>query len=283
MPRGVSPLDEARLQGRLWTPELLRPSMVFWHDTARIESLSRSGSTVTNIRDLSGRGINLATSGSAPGYSATEQAATFDGSTQGLASSAPVSGVATNGDFTLITLFKPSSSQPNAICAPFDMEHATVPNGPLIVQSQVPATGLNQYYFAFFDGVTFQNIPAPFVTMPGGEWSLVVHSMRTLAGPAWATSLWINGRRPSGWTDGFPRSNGGPGLTANAKKVSVGFAQTYTDRNWAGSFGVSILLNRALNEADAQRATGSILWQRGLQFLLPANHAYRNRPPLIGA
>lgn len=30
MPRGVSRLDEARVQGRLWTPHALRPSVVLW-------------------------------------------------------------------------------------------------------------------------------------------------------------------------------------------------------------------------------------------------------------
>jgi len=51
MPRGVSPLDEARLQGRLWTPDQLRTAL--WLDAADLSTISVTTGAST-WRDKSG-------------------------------------------------------------------------------------------------------------------------------------------------------------------------------------------------------------------------------------
>ena len=53
MPRGVSRLDEARLQQRLWTPDLLRPAL--WMDAAD-QSTITIATGVSEWRDKSGNG-----------------------------------------------------------------------------------------------------------------------------------------------------------------------------------------------------------------------------------
>ena len=78
MPLGVSPLDTAQREGRLWTPLQLRASgngMFMFCDTSELESLQGS---VTNTlwRDMSGRG-NHFTAGTLP-----PRTATFAGATQ---------------------------------------------------------------------------------------------------------------------------------------------------------------------------------------------------------
>jgi len=53
MPRGTGRIDEARLQGRLYSPSVLRPSL--WMDAADISTLTLdSSSLVTEWRDKSG-------------------------------------------------------------------------------------------------------------------------------------------------------------------------------------------------------------------------------------
>jgi hypothetical protein len=71
-------------------------------------------------------------------------------------------------------------------------------------------------------------------------------------------------------------------LTTNAKRVAVGNAISIATRWWGGSFGGALLFNRALTLSEIQKVEASILWQRAWHGLLPANHPFRNRPPLIG-
>lgn len=65
MPRGVSPLDEARIQGRLWTPAQLRTAL--WLDAADLSTISVA-TGVSTWRDKSGfrRDFSQATGGNQP-------------------------------------------------------------------------------------------------------------------------------------------------------------------------------------------------------------------------
>jgi hypothetical protein len=62
MPRGVSRLDEAQLQGRLWTPALL-PSLALWLDAGDLSTLTIPSTTlVSQWRDKSGYNRHFAQS-----------------------------------------------------------------------------------------------------------------------------------------------------------------------------------------------------------------------------
>lgn len=67
MPRGVSRTDETNLQGRLWQPSILRPTL--WLDAAD-QSTITVATGVSEWRDKSGSGNNFAqaTAGSQPAY-----------------------------------------------------------------------------------------------------------------------------------------------------------------------------------------------------------------------
>lgn len=54
MPRGIDPRDSAYLQGRLWTPAVLRPAA--WWNAADLSTISHSGGTISQWRDSSGNG-----------------------------------------------------------------------------------------------------------------------------------------------------------------------------------------------------------------------------------
>lgn len=68
MPRGVSPLDEARLQRRLWSPEELRP--IAWYDASDLSTLTLGASGITAWRDKLGRSALTLTATGNPGLAA---------------------------------------------------------------------------------------------------------------------------------------------------------------------------------------------------------------------
>ena len=71
MPRGVSRYDEARLQGRLWTPDLLRPAL--WLDAADLSTVTVIGGAVSEWRDKSGNQRHAATAVRGPSLLANAQ------------------------------------------------------------------------------------------------------------------------------------------------------------------------------------------------------------------
>jgi hypothetical protein len=83
MPRGVSLVDEATLQRRLWTPALARPAV--WLDAADLSTITIA-TGVSEWRDKSGNGAHAtqATAANQPAYSQTGffglPGITFDGS-----------------------------------------------------------------------------------------------------------------------------------------------------------------------------------------------------------
>ena len=257
-------------QNRLWTPDFLSSNMLFWWDTSREDSLTLSGGALTQLRDLSGKGVTLNQSG-APGWSSANKVATFNGS-QSLISSEAVAFLF-NGDFTLVTLLNPSASQ-SGINSPLDIEHSGSPVGPLVLQNEPNRPSVNNYYFAWNDGAGanfFQNT-SNFVPMAANAWSL---SVMTKTGAV--ANAYTNGSQvPS-----FPATQASAGLVSNPKTVAIGRTVS-SGRYWVGSFGGAIVFNRSLRLSEIQKLEGYILWLRNLQSILPASHPFRNRPPLIG-
>lgn len=68
MPRGTSRYDEAQLQRRLWTPDVLRPSV--WFDAADLSTLTLVSGDASEWRDKSGNGrhVSQTTAANRPTY-----------------------------------------------------------------------------------------------------------------------------------------------------------------------------------------------------------------------
>jgi hypothetical protein len=112
MPRGVSLYDEARLQGRLWHPSLMRPGVL----AARFDPFEpyctiNTTQLATSISDLSGNGYpeTAGATGTQASYSIGSinglSVLTYNGTTQWMASNLPA---APAGDRTFIVVFKPA-------------------------------------------------------------------------------------------------------------------------------------------------------------------------------
>lgn len=61
MPRGIDRYDEARLQGRLWTPAAEAANLYSWLDASNLPSLTFTTGLISSWQDQSGRGMNAST------------------------------------------------------------------------------------------------------------------------------------------------------------------------------------------------------------------------------
>jgi hypothetical protein len=86
MPRGTAIYDEARLQGRLWTPALERPAL--WLDTFDLAAIVGVSGAVSQLTDKSGNGRHFAqgSAGNRPSLDAAlqPQSVLWDGSNDAL-------------------------------------------------------------------------------------------------------------------------------------------------------------------------------------------------------
>jgi hypothetical protein len=254
----------------LLSPDFLLQNMLFWYDTSIDSCAVLSESSLIELRDLSQNGLTLAPFSAAPSWDANNKVGNFNGSSQWLISTATVS-LPLNGDFTLVTLLNPSVSQ-NGVNTPLDLQHE--PNNGLVLQNETNKPAVNNYYFAWNNGAGFNNVGSSFLSLSANTWSLAV--MIKVGAVA---NAYLNGSQSAS----FPTTQTSL-LRATNRKVSIGnsCAQDIQNRWWSGSFAGAILLNRSLSLIEIQKLEGAILWPRGWQSNLPANHPYRNRPPLVG-
>lgn len=285
MPRGVNPVDDALIQGQLWTPDVLRPYA--WWDAADHGSISVS-TGVSEWRDKSGNGKTLSqsTSGARPALTLNAlnglPVVTFDGTDD-------VLNAATASDWTflhdstgstVISLIKAgTTSNPNAIYSFlgnnggssvnigygqwFDDRSSLSVNDRLSVliangtASFPSASNLNDNVFTF-------NTP---------------HIVSAISDPSNATAA----------NRQFAYIDSGSALNSNTFTQAVSTsAPTYTLQ--LGSLGTSTLVfngyiaeicvfNRRLPNADRLRVEGYLAWKWGLRSALSATNPYINFPP----
>lgn len=61
----------------------------------------------------------------------------------------------------------------------------------------------------------------------------------------------------------------------------VGGCLAYPDRGWRGGHAEIVYTQRSLSIPEIQLTTGYLAWKWNLQSLLPTNHPFRNRAPLV--
>lgn len=249
MPRGVGLnriYDEAQLQKRLWTPDVLRPSV--WFDAADLSTLTLVNGDVSEWRDKSGFGRHVfqATAANRPTYavSGLNNRPTLDW------------GSATNNkglQNLSISNFNPTRyfivadyDGPN----PFNEFAGLVTHTPFNAVTDLLVT--NNSSTIWYSGNYFHNgnPTAASVALPTISQPFVVAS--NFAQNSNRTSLFIG-------NDRFLT-----GLT----------------RGWRGKISEVIAIDYVPSSADRNRAEGYLAWKWSI--LLNASHPFFNRPPLIG-
>lgn len=266
MPRGVSRYDEARLQQRLWSPDVLRPSL--WLDAADISTITTVSGGVSQWRDKSGNNWNASQSTAAnrPTYEefSSNTALPSGAINTGLPA---ISFDGTNDFLELPTGFLNGAT---VFSVAMLLRGGYVGNNTCIFgPTNTAGTG---FEFIYFNGSFFRiNGTQAFgsgLYPTTGEFSI--------------TTIQASSSVTTGQNNGTPVTPNGPGIT------SVGFNGVYAFGRYAGGNYATmrmcefIVSPESWSVARYQLMQGYLAWKWQLQSLLAASHPFANRPPLLG-
>lgn len=271
MPRGVSPLDEARLQGRLWSPALILPGLAGWWDSADLSSLS-FGTGVSQWRDKSGNGRHFAqaTGANQPVRSSLSglSGLYFGGVDQYMEVPAFLP---PDGDFDVFLLVSGDGvAQPQGVATIFDHSHATGGFQNFVFQTESGATAPHTLFYI-----------APYSVGNIFEYS---NASGSVVGAAPKVLHWK--RQAASYLEGNGVVEATRTLTAmrrNPRALGVGSAVgSPAGQNWRGLVAEILYSSANLDQATINKVHGYLAHKYGLTERFPANHPFRNRPPLIG-
>lgn len=271
MPRGISRLDEAILQGRLWTPALLRPAL--WLDAADPSTITIA-TGVSEWRDKSGNGRHFtqAVGGSQPAYNQNGinnlGSISFNGTAKALQRTPEA--WAFQYPITSFIVFR-ASALTNAYNSLFEFYTTAGPanagwsdliksNGRSAVYAANTASGQPNY-----DGTGV----ATYVTNQTYIFS-AIHQNNSLIG------------LQNGKTDGS--NSGSYTLRTNlgTSPLYIGSSPLFNRyTNW--QIGEVIITNNAaLSTSDRLKIEGYLAWKWGIPSDIVTSSPFLNRPPLIG-
>jgi hypothetical protein len=287
MPRGTNIYDEAQLQGRLWTPGLLRPAL--WLDAADLSTIS-IGTGVSEWRDKSpnGRNFTQGTGGTQPTFTANGlnglPVLSFNGS-QYLTS---ISTAATwnflhnsNGSSVFAVWRAGNVSDPNAIYT--------------LLGTNAAASANTGFYLLYDDRVSASRNDVALSQVSRGVVGQAAVNNPTASGVHPANtpvliSLISNPNNGTAANRSFLRVN--KSLTqANADTN----APVATDASFTLQIGASgnnavphvgyiaelVILASIANDTVRQQIEGHLAWKWGLRANILDNHPFKNQPPLI--
>ena len=288
-PRGISIVDQAGLQGRLWTPLLLRPAL--WLDADDLSTIS-TATGVSEWRDKgpNARNVTQGTGGTQPTLTPNglngRNVLSFNGS-QYLTSPAATSVWNflhnTNGSSVFAVWKAGNVSNPDTIYG--------------LLGNSAAATG-NIGYSLFLDDRSSvprnEKIIGQVVRGASGT-SALVNISADLAHPPNVPTILSNIGDPNNGTAAnrsVIRVNRGAAIQLNASTdapsaSNASFAlQIGTVGNNAfplvGYIAEIVVLASIASAAVRQQIEGYLAWKWGLRNGLIAGHPFANRPPLIG-
>lgn len=269
MPRGYNIIDEAQLQGRLWSPSVLRPAV--WLDAADISTIVTVSGVISQWTDKSGNGANATqgVSGSRPTYS-----------TSGL--SGGYAGIVFDGvDDNLVTLTTAINNTTHGIYWVFQRNGAGTTGDTYKPDIGVEtSTGANAGAIHYVKNSNNLGASFPYFNNAG--------SYDLSSGTAYATgvpNLMVFQSNTTGWgvwrngtIEGTTSALGGASGVMNGLRLA---AQQNPARNSAITIS-EVLVVPNVNTTNRRLIEGYLAWKWGLVNRLPANHPFINRPPLIG-
>ena len=289
MPRGISPLDEAKLQGRLWSPALLRTAL--WLDAADLSTI-RTGTGVSELQDKSGNGRHFTqgTVGAQPTLTPSGlnglNVLSYNGS-QWLTS---VNTAATwnflhntNGQSVFAVWKAGNVSDPNAIYG--------------LMGSNAAGSANTGFYLLYDDRVSSSRNDVALSQVSRGAVGQAAVNNATASGihPANTPVLISHISDPNNGTAAnrsFLRIN----RTLTQANVDLN-APVATDASFALQIGACgnnivpmigyiaeiVVLASVASTTVRQQIEGYLAWKWGLRNSLTIGHPFANRPPLIGA
>jgi hypothetical protein len=249
MPRGVGLnwiYDEARLQGRLWTPDALRPSV--WFDVADLSTLTLVSGDASEWRDKSGnqRHVSQATADRRPTYAeyGLNGRPTLDW------------GTAINNKGFLNTAVSNFNPTRYFIVADYEGPNPFNEYAGLVCHQFSGTTDViltNNTGTGWYAGGSFFH---------NGATSATSAALPTISQPFVVASNFAH--------------------SANRLNLFIGNDRFLTglSRGWRGKISEVFAINYVPSVAERNRAEGYLAWKWGIA--LNASHPFVNRPPLIG-
>jgi len=282
MPRGVNPLDEARLQGRLWTPALLGGDVRMWIAPRDPTTVTLDGSgRASAMRDLSPYRVDFtqSTTGSRPTYIAS-------GALTGVANDASnwmirdTGSAVTLNDLSLFMTVmwtgNGSAGFPAFLSAASDNVSNDFGSGFNVDRGSAGGTANPFNTMGIASPKDSSNTDLLADSIAYNSPTIVCARVRDVAG---TQSITINGRE-----QGLSRAPTTPAATVNVRVMRL-FARFFSGAIQALERGViseMFLVGRTMTPAEIRRGEGYAAWASGVQNQLDASHPFRNRPPLIG-
>ena len=267
MPRGVSPVDEARLQGRLWTPALVLPAV--WLDAADLSTITIA-TGVSEWRDKSGNGSHAtqATAANQPVYSQTGffglPGITFDGSNDQLDISTTRMQNTTHGVFWVF--IRRGAGTGDAYKPSVGVLSSGTDRGALHYVKNSNNLGASYPYFGGPSNISYD-------LSSGTAYNNTAAQAMAFQSNVTGWGVWRNGSleqttnsiaAPNATNTGFIlASQSGPNRKSNITMTEFILLETTDNRR-------------------RQTVEGYLAHKWGLVANLPAAHPFKNRPPLIG-
>jgi hypothetical protein len=270
MPRGVSALDEAWLQGRLWTPQLIRPSLLFWADAADLSTISIA-TGVSEWRDKSpfSRHVSQASTALQPTYSPSgfngRPGIVFDGTRYLFRTSAFCFAA---GSISVFTAMRPSASPPATL-------NFAIAEG-LLSQNNPIYGVLNNNAVSPFTTLGFYNRQNLGATINNGLFTNALVNQSRIIG------MIDSGSAATGFVDGVS------GSAVPYTRVATDVDRFAIGGLLRGGFALplpctfnQIVIAAGVVSLDVRfKLEGYLAWTSGV--VLDASHPFANRPPLIG-
>ena len=269
MPRGVSPLDEARLQDRLWSAaDLGTPRHTFWMDAALPQCVSlESGGKVSSIQDAFGRTGSFVQSTDArrptytPGVASDQPSLKFSSSGQNNLDSSDVAFSGANQSvFVVLRSANPSVNGE-------DVYDTGADNA--LSRRRLSITTTTGRLTAVRDGSGGSMI-SPITSIFGWQAVAVVYNGSS-------SFIAVNGLRTTGTINTSAISSVAP------YRLGSRFAAPSASNWFNGNLAALVHFNGVWTADEVAVLEGYFAWRGGFQNLLTASHRFRNRPPLIGA
>jgi hypothetical protein len=260
MPRGVSFYDEARIQGRLWTPRLWHNRILYWLDCAAHESVIFSGGNVSGWVSRVGSAAFSCPIGPVYGTTRLNNLPVMTFNTRPFtAIDQNVTGQnITFSSLYMVTSVDASSNYPRLWSLSSTGTDFGSPTSILFAARLAAATQVVYQNFALKASIANSV----------NEW-FMGHGACSAA----ATTPWANG----------VKGTVGSGISAlNATRVRIGNDTAEVDSGFRGNLAENLLWASTLSDYEVSIVDGYFAWKWGLPGRLMASHPFRNRPPLIG-
>lgn len=269
MPRGFDRYDEAWLQGRLWTPSVVRPDLLFWFDPAS-SPISTASGLVSTEKDKGPQGADATQSTSTYRPTLSPTAALMKGRPSILFA-------ADNWlEVTLASTFTGVKLMAYIICT----YNLASTSGYARIVGCSSGSGIPDYNSDSFFDIERENDGSGLLrvnrnsvttgTIPPQDSPMLVEAVFDGVGE----TLAINGVDSSyvAQTNAFAFNY-----------IRIGeFTGAPTGNGWGGYINEVIFDGGAQCIQRRAKMQGYIAWNARLPGILPASHPFRNRPPLIG-